>query len=116
MKVLILEDEKAARSAMQQYLTISGYEVAAVESPDAAVSQAPAFGAEVLICDWELGADRDGVDIARELQQSDGAPKVIFITGQSLTELQRAAADIDVRAYFQKPVSLRQIAQTLSSI
>lgn len=115
MKILILEDDEAARSAMQQYLAISGFDVAAVSSPEAAISRAATFDAEVLICDWELGADTDGVDTARTLQ-CGGAPHVIFVTGQSLAELRRAAGDIEVRAYFQKPVSLRKIADALRSI
>ncbi len=115
MKILIIEDDEAARSAMQQYLVISGFDVAAVSSPEAAISRAETFDAEVLICDWELGADTDGVDTARTLQ-CGGVPYVIFVTGQSLAELRRAAADIDVCAYFQKPVSLRMIAHALRSL
>ena len=115
MKILILENDQAARSAIQQLLAISGYDVATLGAPDEVLLQAPAFDAEVLICGWELGADTDGVDTARKLQ-SDGQPNVKFITGQSLAELRQVSADIDVCAYFQKPVSLRRIAQTLNSL
>ena len=54
----------------------------------------------------------NGVDVARELQHGE-APALIFITGQSLAELRRESSDLRVRAYFQKPVSLREIAQIL---
>ncbi len=112
MKILIIEDEQAARRAMEQYLRISGFEVAAVATPEDALTTAPVFGADALVLDWELGAEMDGIDVARELQHA-GFPKLIFITGQSLTDLRRESNDLDVRAYFQKPVSLREIAQTL---
>ncbi len=112
MKILIIEDEHAARSAMEQYLRISGFEVAAVATPEAALSTAAEFNADVLVLDWELGSETDGVDVARELQH-DGSPELIFITGQSLAELQRESDDLEVRAYFQKPVSLPDIAKTL---
>ncbi len=112
MKILIIEDEHAARRAMEQYLRIAGFEVAAVGTPEDALATAPTFDADVLVLDWELGAELDGVDVARELQH-DGSPELIFITGQSLADLRRESTDLDVRAYFQKPVSLREIAQIL---
>ena len=112
MKILIVEDEHAARSAMEQYLRISGFEVAAVATPEDALATAAEFDADALVLDWELGADMNGVDVARELQHGE-APALIFITGQSLAELRRESSDLRVRAYFQKPVSLREIAQTL---
>lgn len=114
MKILIIEDEHVARRAMEQYLRISGFEVAAVATPEDALAMAPTFDADVLVLDWELGAEMDGVDVARELQ-IDGSPELIFITGQSLAELRRESIDLDVRAFFQKPVSLSEIARILEA-
>lgn len=112
MRILIIEDEHAARRAMEQYLKISGFEVEAVGTPEDALATAETFEADVLVLDWELGADMDGVDVARELQH-EGCPGLIFITGQSLAELRRESTDLDVCAYFQKPVSLREITRVL---
>jgi DNA-binding response OmpR family regulator len=111
-KILLVEDDDTARNAMQRYLEHAGYEVTAVRGPDEAIETGAALGIKVLICDWELGTDKDGVDVARELQRQTGAA-VIFITGQSLAELRIAARDVDVKAYFQKPVSLSAIAACL---
>ena len=106
------EDDGALRHPQPVVQGLAGARSALGCSPTDALTTAPVFGADALVLDWELGAEMDGIDVARELQHA-GFPKLIFITGQSLTDLRRESNDLDVRAYFQKPVSLREIAQTL---
>ncbi|MFT4585113.1 MAG: DNA-binding response OmpR family regulator [Gammaproteobacteria bacterium] len=113
MKILLLEDDLSARCAMRRYLEISGHDVVAVGNPNDALALARTFKPEMLILDWELEAEKDGVDVARDLQ-SDGAPQVIFITGQSLSDLKEAAGELKVAAFFRKPVSLKQIGVHLN--
>lgn len=115
MKILLVEDEILARTATEKFLQRAGYDVVSAANPDDAYRKASQCDPEILICDWELKAEQDGVDVARELQRRSGVP-VIFVTGQNLRELRAASVDLHVLGYFQKPVSLQRLSAHLASL
>ena len=79
MNILLVEDQDDARRAMQRYFEIQGFGVTAVGSPTEALRSASSAVPDVLVCDWELNASQDGVDIARAIQNEFGS-SVVFIT------------------------------------
>lgn len=115
MKILLVEDEALARVATEKFLRQAGYEVVSAAGPEDAYSLADKCEPEVLICDWELQAAQDGIDVARKLQRRSGTP-VIFVTGQSLEDLRQASQDLTVIGYFRKPVSLSQLTAHLAAL
>ncbi len=115
MRILLVEDEILARTATEKFLQRAGYEVVSAAGPDDAYVKARQCEPELLICDWELEADQDGVEVARELQRRSGVP-VIFVTGQSLRELRAASTDLNVLGYFRKPISLGRLSAHLATL
>ncbi len=110
--VLVIEDEPDAREASRLYLSHCGYDVITAADYDAAFEQANAKPPDVVVCDWRLGAGGDGVEVARKLQQRFNFV-LLFVSAYPTDELRTASADLDVTAYFRKPVSLSDLAQTI---
>ncbi len=114
MKVLIVEDEPNAREATRRFLEFRGHRVKAVGSAEEARICAAAWRPEVVVCDWELGGEEDGVDVARSLQEDLGAA-VIFMTGHPLDKLRKKTGDLRVSRYLRKPLSLEALGEAVKS-
>lgn len=113
--VIVVEDDAAAREAVVLYLRHRGFRVASAANGDEAVGLAAGEKPSVAVCDWHLGGGANGVDVARELQNSYGT-QIIFMTAFPIDELQDAAADIDVRAFLSKPLSLAALGDAVDRI
>lgn len=115
MRVLVVEDEDAARIATRQYLQYCGHEVAAAGSVAEAMAKARDLRPEVLVCDWKLSGRRDGVDVARALQKEYGAA-IIFVTAYALNDLRRYVEDLGSVDCLRKPISLNALAAVVASV
>jgi CheY-like chemotaxis protein len=111
--VLIVEDEQLAREASERYLDHCGYRVATAASALQALDQAADMAPDVLVCDWRLGGDLDGVYIARQLQQRFGT-RIVFVTAYPLDQLREVTGDLEVARYLRKPFSLTILAETIA--
>lgn len=114
-RVLIVEDDAAAREATGLYLEYCGYEVVTAADAKAAYAEALLHEPTLLICDWQLGAGENGVSIARRLQSRYGTP-IIFMTAHPLDELYGETDDLDVYRYLKKPLSLGELAEAVAEI
>jgi CheY-like chemotaxis protein len=115
LSILILEDEAAARIATRRYLQYRGYRVEAAGSADEAIEKARELHPDVLICDWKLNGRRDGIDVARLLQNEQNVD-VIFVTAYALNELRRSAPDLRTVGCLRKPISLGNLAEAVESL
>jgi len=114
-RVLIVEDEKAARDASEQYLSRHGYDVFAAGDADDAMRQAEAHPPHVVVCDWNLGDGPSGADVARSLQTRYDVP-IIFITARPIDGLQQETHDVDVARFFRKPFRLAALASAIDAL
>ena len=114
-RVLVVEDEDAARTATRRYLQYCGHEVAAAATVEESFAKAELLQPEVLICDWKLAGRRDGIDVARTLRRRFDLA-VIFITAYALTDLRRQAADLGTVSCLRKPISLDTLAALLDAV
>jgi DNA-binding response OmpR family regulator len=114
-RVLIVEDEPSASEASRLFLSRRGFEVETAANADEAIQLAMQYKPDVVVCDWQLGGGKTGVDVARELQSKNGVT-VIFVTAYPLDELRDATTDIRVLRYMRKPISLTTLAETIESI
>ncbi len=115
LEVLIVEDEPAAREASLRFLKRFGHRVRSAAGASEAIRKANETKPDVLVCDWKLDGDADGVDVARTLQQQYQVP-VIFATAYPLDELREASRDLKVVHYFRKPYSLERLAGVIANL
>jgi CheY-like chemotaxis protein len=115
LRVLIVEDEDAARIATRRYLQNCGHDVEAAGTAAEALEKAEALQPEVLVCDWKLAGKRDGIDVARLLQKRYGVA-VIFVTAYALNDLRRNISDLGSVDCLRKPISLHTLAAVVDSV
>lgn len=113
-RVLIVEDEAAAREASERYLGFVGHDVMTAADASEAFARAKERSPEVAICDWRLGGGPDGAAVARELQKQYGT-SIIFVTAHPLDELRDVTEDIRVTRYLRKPVQLPQLIDAIEA-
>jgi DNA-binding response OmpR family regulator len=117
-RILVVEDDAAVRVGLKLALEAKGFVVDAAADGQQALSMAAAEEPDVLICDWQLDDDElDGVDVARRLAEERGsaaAPDIIMVTARDLADLRNRAADLPVKVFLRKPVTLSAIFAALA--
>lgn len=113
-RVLVVEDEDAARTATRRYLQYRGHKVAAAATADEGLAKAELLRPEVLISDWKLSGRRDGIDVARTLRQRFDLA-VIFVTAYALADLRQQTQDLGAVSCLRKPISLDTLAALLDA-
>lgn len=116
-RILVVEDEPEAGAAMQRFLEFRGHKVNLARNARRALELAEETTPDVLVCDWQLEDQDDGVDVAREVQSSQDVP-VVLVTGQQLSRARLKARQSQVRvaAFRRKPVSLSELATLIESL
>jgi len=114
-RVLVVEDEDAARTATRRYLQYRGHQVAAAATVDEGLAKAEVLHPEVLICDWKLSGRRNGVDVARILRERFDI-SVIFVTAYALADLRQQTGDLGAVSCLRKPISLHTLAALLDAV
>ena len=113
-RILVIEDEAAAREALKSLLDEEGYTVATAESGKRGLEQLSAFHPDTVVCDFYL-PDIDGLQVIRAVRSLSGGITVIVITagcgGEEAERTLRREADF----FFQKPVDLRRFRAVLQA-
>ncbi len=90
VKILIVDDEKAARAGMCKVLARAGFEVAEAADGQGALDAVRAEAPDVVLLDINIPRP-DGMEVLRRLRQLPDAPLVIIITAYGS---ERLAADV----------------------
>jgi two-component system, NtrC family, response regulator HydG len=84
--VLIVDDEKSIRLALETGLSLDGFTVSSARSGREAISAARLQKFDVVVCDIFM-PDGDGLDFVRELRAHNDHTPVVLITAQGSLEL-----------------------------
>jgi len=108
--VLIVEDERAHGEAIAEALSRSNYACNVVGSGSAAIESIRQRPPDVIVTDYKLGGEVDGMQVLREAKQRNPDSEVILITAYGSESLAREALSQDSahRAYdyLIKPVDI----------
>lgn len=109
LKILIVEDEESLRSVTQDALhNLLGYEVYAAITGEEAANILKTKEVDLIILDVGL-PDCNGFDIIRSARNQGIAPEVIVVTGFFDGKAQDEAAQLDLKHFMIKPLSLEQL-------
>jgi two-component system, cell cycle sensor histidine kinase and response regulator CckA len=111
-RVLVVEDEAAARDSLAEILTLLGYEVVAVGSGEEAglLPAEPVF--KVLLTDLMLPGIA-GADLARGLLERWPKLQVILMSGYTKDEALRQGISAGPARFLQKPFGMTTLAHEL---
>lgn len=92
VRVLVVDDDPAARDAIEGLLRRWGCDVATAATGDEAVARVRRQHADVVLCDLRLGGAESGIDVARRIgEASGGTGACAFLTGEPAPERIAAA-------------------------
>jgi DNA-binding response OmpR family regulator len=115
-RILVAEDEVNARDALVMFFEAQGFEVRAAADGEDAIKIGGDFRPHVLITDWLLEGECSGVTVARTLARAAPGVAIILISGYPLAELRAITADLDVKAYLEKPISLFELGSVVDRV
>ncbi len=111
-RILVVEDEEAARASLVEVLAALGYHVTAVASAEAVATLPAESTYDLLLTDFRLpGAS--GADLARELCGRWPALRVILMSGYTADEAVRRDVKKGALRYLQKPFDMEALAREL---
>ncbi|HNX49912.1 MAG TPA: response regulator, partial [Thermoanaerobaculaceae bacterium] len=111
-RVLVVEDEPAARQGLLELLEVLGYEAVAVGSGGEAGHAAASSTFDLLLTDLML-PDVSGADLAVTLSERWPEMKVILMSGYAEDEYVRLRAFTGVVRFLQKPFDVETLAREL---
>src|SRR3990170_695273 len=93
--ILIVEDEKAHGEALVEGLRRTGHACHLVESGQEAVRSIRQRTPDVVLTDYRLGGEMNGLDVLRETKRLSPDTEVILITAYGSEQLARDALSRD---------------------
>ena len=110
--VLIVDDEKSIRLALETGLSLDGFNVSSARCGREAISAARAQKFDVVVCDIFM-PDGDGLEFVRELRAHDAQTPIILITAQGSLELAMKAVTGGATDFIAKPFEVGTLAELL---
>ena len=111
----MVEDERAQREAIAQFLTRRGYEVVAVASGEAALDEIERRPASVLITDLRLPG-MSGLELIQRARDLDDLMGTLLVTAFASVESAVEALRLGVQDYLMKPVILEDLARKVDRL
>ena len=108
MKILIIDDERAARYGMRKALESQGYEVAEAEDGESGLRQVEWFAPDLVICDISMPG-MDGMTFLRRIGDADDPPPVIMITAYGSERVAVDAMKEGAYEYISKPYEVDEL-------
>jgi two-component system KDP operon response regulator KdpE len=106
-RILVVDDEPALRRTLQANLGARGYDVAAVETGEAALQQVGVQMPDLVILDLMLPG-LSGLDVCRALRAASAVPiLVLSARGEEQTKVQ--ALDLGADDYLTKPFGMDEL-------
>jgi two-component system, NtrC family, response regulator AtoC len=108
IRVLVVDDERGARMALEVPLRLSGYEVAAVADGRAAIELGQKTEFDVVLTDVFMPGVA-GLEVVREFRRFSPQTKIIVMTAQGSLEIALQAIEEGAVDFIAKPFDIEQV-------
>ncbi|MFV0134394.1 response regulator transcription factor [Streptomyces sp. HMX87] len=113
--VLLAEDDRAIRNALERALTLEGYRVTAVADGAEALAQAHRGRPDVVVLDVMMPG-LDGLQVCRELRAEGDATPILMLTALVETADRIAGLDAGADDYVVKPFDVEEVFARLRAL
>ena len=107
-RILVVEDEQAAREALIDLLSEAGYEVHGAGDGEEAVTIAQEYSFNLVITDLKMPRS-DGLQVLEEVKKIDPRTMVIVCTGYATVNTAVKAMKLGAYDYVTKPVKIEEM-------
>jgi two-component system C4-dicarboxylate transport response regulator DctD len=110
--VMVVDDESSIRSAVEQWLSLSGFEVQLFSRADECLAQLPRHFPGVILSDVRIPG-MSGLDLLAEIQRRDADLPVILLTGHGDVPMAVDAMRDGAYDFLEKPFSPESLLGSL---
>ena len=115
MRVLVIEDDDAVRSAVRRALLLGGYEVLLAPDGQDGLLQAQTAVPDAIILDLGL-PDIDGMEVCRRLRSTGDRTPILMLTARDAVEDRVDGLEAGADDYLVKPYDVRELQARLKAI
>jgi two-component system OmpR family response regulator len=115
LRVLVVDDEEAITDLVAMALRYEGFEVSAVHTGQAAVTQTALTAPDLLVLDVML-PDMDGFAICERLRRSGHTVPTLFLTARDSTEEKVRGLNLGGDDYVTKPFAVSELVARVWAI
>ena len=108
MRILVVDDEPAVRSAVTRALTLDGYEVVAAEDGTRGAGAVQRVRPELVVLDV-LMPELDGIAVCRRLRGDGDRTPILMLTARDAVSDRVAGLDAGADDYLVKPFALEEL-------
>ena len=114
-RVLVVDDEKGVRDALQQVLEYEGIEIETAGSGAAGLKKYGIFLPHLVLLDVKM-AGLDGLETLRALREADPRALVVMISGHGTIETAVEATQLGAYDFLEKPLDTDRILLMLRNV
>ena len=116
LKILVVDDNSAARLVLYEYLEVFSYDVSLVASGPEAISEIDE-SYDLIILDWKM-PDMDGIETWRRIKKKMGkrAPKAIIVSAYDKDEIEKLTFEMGIEDILLKPVTQSTLFDSIIKI
>jgi two-component system, response regulator, stage 0 sporulation protein F len=114
-RILVVDDEENARTALSKILAREGYEVASAGNGYEALNYLRGKEVELIITDINM-PEMNGLSLLRELSRSHPESNVIMVTAYGEVESYIEAMNLGAFEYINKPVKIDELKKIIRKI
>jgi two-component system response regulator MprA len=115
MRILVIEDDDAVRSAVRRALLLDGYEVHLAPNGQDGLLKAETSVPDAIILDLGL-PDIDGMEVCRRLRQRQNRTPILMLTARDAVEDRVDGLEAGADDYLVKPYDVRELQARLHAI
>jgi two-component system response regulator MprA len=115
VRILVIEDDDAVRSAIRRALLLEGYEILMAPDGQDGLLQAGTVVPDAIILDLGL-PDIDGVEVCRRLRQTGNRTPILMLTARDAVEDRVGGLEAGADDYLVKPYDVRELVARLHAI
>jgi len=107
-RILVVEDDRAIATALEDDLRLEGYEVEVVGDGPSAIERASRSRFELMLLDVMLPG-KDGFEVCREIRRAGVSTPIILLTAKSQEAEKVMGLELGADDYVTKPFSPREL-------
>ena len=115
MRVLVVDDERQVRDAVERALELDGYDVAQAEDGYEALRQVGAEPPDVVVLDVSMPA-LDGLQVCRRLRAEGDRTPILMLTARDAIGDRVSGLDAGADDYLVKPFAMEELVARLHAL
>lgn len=113
-KLLVIDDEPGVLDMIKGHFGLRGFDVSTASDGGQGIDVCRATGPDVIILDLKM-KEMDGDEALPELRRIAPSAKIYVVSAYQDEITQKRISGLGVDAYFEKPVSIVELQQTIQT-